>query len=103
MEHLAALGREDAPRQAFGPLLSDELRFDAAVQRSNDDVDRFAILVLAEEPGVHERGVRNVERVLRNGVERAGHLESLSDREVPGLVRAWDLIRLGLGFTSASE
>jgi hypothetical protein len=102
MKHFAALRREEAACQTFRPLLADELRFGAAVQCSNDDFDRLAILVLAEETGMHEGGVRNIQRVLRHGIERPRHLEPLPDGEVTGLIREGDLIgrriRVDAGF-----
>ena len=97
MKHFAPLRREKAASQAFRPLLADELRLDAAVQCSNDDFDRLAIGVLAEEPSVHEGGVRNVQGVLRHGIERPRHFQPLADREVSRLIRARDLIRFRLG------
>jgi hypothetical protein len=98
MKHFAALRREEAANQALRPFLADELGFDASVERSNDDFYRLAIGVLAEEPRVHESGVRNVQRVLRYGFEWPRHFESLSDREVSRMIRVRDLIGLRLGF-----
>jgi hypothetical protein len=80
VKHLAALRRENAAGHTLGAFLADEFSLHSVVQRPDDDIDRPASLVLAEEPGVHERGVRDVQGVFRHSIERPRHLKPLSNR-----------------------
>ena len=95
MKHLSALGREDAPRQTFRPLLAYELCFGAAVQGSEMTTSiGLRSLFLRKRPACTKAVCGTSSAFSATASSGPGISQPLPDGEVSGLIREGDLIGL---------